>query len=109
MTLREMREKWALRRQEGADFNARVAVCEAVLQDIDNLLAHQESEVLTLAEAERSVHRRLSRPYPSPALLAHRLTALRAGAVQKGICAGTAEPVAVAIDGGESARPVLAI
>ena len=107
-----MREKWASRRQEGADFNARVdltTVCEAVLQDIDNLLAHQESEVLTLAEAERSVHRRLSRPYPSPALLAHRLTALRAGAVQKGICAGTAEPVAVAIDGGESARPVLAI
>ena len=44
-------------------------VREAVLQDIDNLLAHQESEVLTLAEAERSVHRRLSRPYPSPACL----------------------------------------
>ena len=56
MTLSEMREKWASRRQEGADFNARVdltTVCEAVLQDIDNLLAHQESEVLTLAEAER--------------------------------------------------------
>ena len=56
MTLRGMREKWASRRQEGADFNARVdltTVCEAVLQDIDNLLAHQESEVLTLPEAER--------------------------------------------------------
>ncbi len=54
MTLRDMREKWALRRQEGADFNARVdltTVCEAVLQDIDTLLAHQESEVLTLREA----------------------------------------------------------
>lgn len=56
MTLSEMREKWALLRQEGANFNARVdltPICEAVLQDIDNLLAHQESEVLTLAKAER--------------------------------------------------------
>lgn len=54
MTLREMREKWASRWQEGADFNARVdliTVCKAVLQDIDTLLAHQESEVLTLREA----------------------------------------------------------
>ena len=56
MTLSEMREKWALLRQEGATFNARVdltAVCEAVLQDIDSVLAHQESEVLTLGEAKR--------------------------------------------------------
>ncbi len=54
MTLRDMREKWALRRQEGADFNARVdliTVCEAVLEDIDTLLTHRESDVLTLAEA----------------------------------------------------------
>ena len=56
MTLREMRERWALRRQEAGEFKARVAmttICEAVLQDIDAVLMHEESEVLTLAEAAR--------------------------------------------------------
>lgn len=51
-----MRERWALRQQEAGEFKARVAmttICEAVLQDIDAVLMHQESEVLTLAEAAR--------------------------------------------------------
>ena len=54
--LMKMREKWQARRRESQHFKSRVemtTVCDAVLRDLDAVLAHREADVLTLPDAAR--------------------------------------------------------